>query len=138
MPNVTLNSVSFSDSIMLAISSPSTARRAPQRVIPLGPKHVGENVEGANGYETVVRREATSGTLAVKRAWRLEWDLVPEGTRAAVETVQLLGTAFTAVLPSGTYTVQCKLDELEQTPRETIPGGIIYWDVKLTIYKVGV
>lgn len=123
MPAATLNSVSFAGGVFDA----ETVRRAPQKIIPK-PRKIGDVVEGADGTQNFMQR-------AQKSDWELRWEQVPETTRAAVRAIFDLSTTFTAVLPSGTYTVQCHKEDYTEDPVLTIPGPIDYYDVTLIIHQ---
>ena len=124
MPSVTLNSVPFSGSVY---ASDSTLR-APQKVTPK-PRKIGVVLEAASGARNMVLRN--SGTPKVD--YELFWQGAPEATRAGVRTTFNLATTFTAVLPQGTVTVQCELEDYQEEEAFTLPNGTAYYDVTLTL-----
>jgi hypothetical protein len=127
MPNVTLNGVTFTGSVYASDS----ARRAPQSVTPT-PRKIGVVLEADDGTHNIMLRN--SGTP--KTNFELFWQGAPEVTRAAVRTAFNLAATFTAVLPQGTFTVQCELEDYQETEAFTLPNGTPYYDVTLTIREV--
>src|SRR5215471_6778849 len=125
MPAVTLNGTTFTGNVYSADS----VRKAPTHVNPK-PRKIGTVLEAASGARNMVLRN--SGTPKVD--YELTWDQpVAETTRAAVRTIFDLSTTFTAILPQGTVTVQCELEDYEENHVLTLPDGTRYFEVKLTL-----
>ena len=126
MPPVTLNGIAFSGTVYDAETTP----RAPQEITP-SPQKAGVVLTAADGTERIVLRN--SGTP--REHFELTWSRVPSATRNAVRTVFDLSATFTAVLPSGTYSVQCRLDDYRERINIIAPGGTEYYDVSLQIHQ---
>jgi hypothetical protein len=129
MPNVTLNGVAYNANVYAGVSSPATAVRAPQTITRQQTK-AGAVIEAANGYRHVVLRNTTP-----KQAWELSWERAPEGTRAQVRALFNLATTFTAVLPDGTFTVQCHPDSYEEEHDLTLRNGTRYYNLRIVLYE---
>lgn len=127
MPSVTLNSVAFTGSVFAS----DATRRAPQKVT-RKPRKIGVVLEADSGAKNIVLRN--SG--AEKSDFELFWQGAPEVTRAAAYAAFALDTTFTAILPQGTFTVQCELEDYEEEEAFTLPNGTPYYDVTLTIHEV--
>jgi hypothetical protein len=125
--SVTLNGVTFTGSVYASDST----RRAPQKVEAL-PRKVGEEVPGIDGSLNIMLEN--SGDPKVDH--KLFWQGAPEVTRAAAYATWLLNTTFTAILPQGTFTKQCGLEDYEETEAFTLPNGTRYFDVTLTLRAV--
>lgn len=128
MPAVTLNGVSFAGSVHAAESVP----RAPQIVTPK-PRKIGIVLEAADGSRALIQQTTSGGTPIDKTDHELRWNRVPEATRAAVAAIFDLTTTFTAVLPQGTFTVQCEMEDYTEDLDIAIPGPVYYYNVTLTL-----
>lgn len=127
MPNVTLNGTTFTGGVY----TPDTTRKAPQTIVP-DPRKIGVLKVSPNGTRIWIQR-LNGSTPIVKSTYKLTWNMVPETTRAAVRAIFDLGATFTAILPSGTITVQCEESDYEERPTETLPDGTTYYDITLTL-----
>ncbi len=122
MPAVTLNGTSFAGTV----NDAETVRWAPTKVEPK-PRKIGELVEGPDGQRTWVHR-------AAKTDYLLTWDQpAPTYTRDQIKAIFDLTTTFSAVLPSGTVTVQCEEQDYSAEHAFTLPDGREYWTVTLLL-----
>lgn len=133
MPNITLGSYVFNADVFLGYSNPTTALRAPQQVTP-SYREAWEVVEAANGYQTILYREASAGVVAERLQWEIAWEDVPNATRAAVLAIRRLYTTLTFIHYDGTnYTVQVVPDSWHEEISFTMPNGTRYYTVGLTV-----
>lgn len=121
MPAATLNSVSFAG----LVTDAENVRRAPQKITPK-PYKVGKALVSPVGARTWVHR-------AQKNDWLLEWEKVPETTRAAVKAIFDLTTTFSVTLLGGTYTVQCEEEDYSEEQTDVLPDGTRYYNVSLLV-----
>ena len=131
MPQVTLDGTVFGATVRQGIDAPTTARRAPQIVTPLEEK-AGEVAPARNGYRNLVLHNTTP-----KRAFDVRWTRVPQGTYDAARLIWLLSTTFTAILPFGTFTVQCHPDSWDAVPDADLRRILnqAWYDITLKLYE---
>lgn len=96
---------------------------------------IGVSLPMASGTRRFVQR-TVSGTPVFKRTWALPWLIVPEATRAAVQTIALLTTTFTFVDHLGvSYTVQTEEDSYTEKVSVIVSNTVFYYDLTLKLYQ---
>lgn len=120
MANISLNGTSYSGTA----ASPGTPFK-PSKIQELSHK-IGELLIAADGTPNWMYR-------ATKKEWRIDWDAVPENTRAAVATVAALNTTFTFIDErANSSTVLTTADDFTQETAY-FAAGAQYYKLALTL-----
>lgn len=132
MPAIILGSQTFNATVFDGIKSPLTAKRAPQQVKPVR-RETWVVLDFANGAQEPIYRESAANTIARVFDWECAWEMVPAGTRTAVELVEATTSWYTATIEGVAYAVQTKPGSYSVDIATVLPNGTSYYNLQLTV-----